>query len=58
MIGQGKAFSRQRILEPSCARKQADDIDILVAYRDGDRNIIQAIRVTSSLPLEKGSGTS
>ena len=53
MIGQGKAFSRQRILEPGCPKKQADDIDILVAYRDGDRNIIQAIRMTSRPPSRK-----
>ena len=38
IIGQGKAFYRQRIPEPSCARKETVDIDIFVTSRNGDRN--------------------
>ena len=43
IIGQRKAFYRQKIPEPSCARKETVDIDILVASKNGDRKIIQAI---------------
>ena len=47
IIGQRKAFYRQRIPEPSCARKETVDIDILVASRNGDWKIMQSIRITS-----------
>ena len=47
IIGQRKAFYRQRIPEPSCARKETGDIDILVTFRNGDRKIMQSIRITS-----------
>ena len=40
IIGQRKAFYRQRIPQPSYARKEADDIDILVPSRNGDRKIM------------------
>ena len=46
-IGQRKAFYRQRISESSCARKETVDIDILVISRNGDRKIMQSIRITS-----------
>ena len=39
IIGQRKAFYRQRIPESSCAKKETVDIDILVASRNGDRKI-------------------
>ena len=52
IIAQRKAFYRQRIPESSCARKETVDIDILVTSRNGDRKIMQSIRVTSR-PLEK-----
>ena len=45
MIGQRKAFFRQRIPESSCARKETVVIDILVTYRNGDRKIMQSIRI-------------
>ena len=51
MIGQRKAFSRQRILG---ARKETVDIDILVTSRNGDRKIMQSIRITTRPPSEKG----
>ena len=47
IIGQKKAFYRQRILEFSCAKKETVDIDILVTSRNGDRKIMQSIRITS-----------
>ena len=47
IIGQRKAFYRQRIPESSCARKETVDIGILVTSRNGDRNIMQSIRITS-----------
>ena len=37
IISQRKAFYRQRIPEPSCARKETVDIDILVILRNDDR---------------------
>ena len=58
IIGQRKAFYRQRIPEFSQAKKETVDIDILVTSRNGVRKIMQSIRITSSLPREKGSGTS
>ena len=47
IIGQRKAFYRQRIPEPSCARKETVDIDILVTSRNGDRKIMQYITISS-----------
>ena len=49
----GKAFYRQRIAESSCAQKETVDIDILVASRNGDRKIMQSIRITSRPPSRK-----
>ena len=53
VIGQRKAFYRyrQRIPEPSCVRKETVDIDILVTSRNGDKKIMQSIRITSRPPL-------
>ena len=53
-IGQRKAFYTQRIPEYSCAMKETVDIDILVTSRNGDRKIMQSIRILSSPPLRKG----
>ena len=53
IIGQRKAFYRQRILEFSRARKETVDIDILVTSRNGDRKIMQSIRITSRPPSRK-----
>ena len=47
IIGKGKAFYRQKIPEPSCARKETVDIDILVTPRNDDRKILQSIRIIS-----------
>ena len=47
IIGQRKAFFRQKIPEPSCARKETVDIDILVTYRNGDRKVMGSIRIMS-----------
>ena len=47
IIGQRKAFYRQRIPECSCARKETVDIDIPVTSRNGDRKIIQSIGIMS-----------
>ena len=58
IIGQRKAFYRQKIPEASCARKETVDIDTLVTFSNGDRKIMQYIRVISRPPREKGSGTS
>ena len=53
IIGQRKAFYRQRIPEFSRARKENVDIDILVTSRNGDRKIMQSVRITSRPPLRK-----
>ena len=53
IIGQRKAFYGQRISESSCARKETIDIDILVTSRNGDRKIMQSIRITSRPPSRK-----
>ena len=58
IIGQRKAFYRQKIIESSCARKETAVIDILVKSRNGDRKIMQSIKITSIPLREKGSGTS
>ena len=50
IIGQRKAFYRQRIPESSCARKETVDTDILVTCRNGDRKIMQSIRIIIRLP--------
>ena len=53
IIGQRKAFYRQRIPEFSCARKETVDIAILVTSRNGDRKIMQSIRIMSRPPSRK-----
>ena len=53
IIGLRKAFYRQRIPEPSRARKETVDIEILVTSRNGDRKITQSIRITSRLTSRK-----
>ena len=40
IIGQRKAFYRQRILELSCVRKETVDIDTLAISRNGGRKIM------------------
>ena len=52
IIGQRKAFYRQKIPESSCARKETDDIDILATSRNDDRKVMQSIRITSR-PLSR-----
>ena len=52
IIGQRKAFCRQRIPESSCARKETVDIDILVTSKNGDKKIMQSMRITSG-PLSR-----
>ena len=40
-----KAFYRQRIPESSCSRRETVGIDILVTSWNGDRKIMQPIRI-------------
>ena len=47
IIGQRKAFYRQRIPDSRCATKETVDIDIHVTSRSGDRKIMQSIRIMS-----------
>ena len=53
IIGQRKEFYRQRIPEPSCARKEIVDINILLTSRNGHRKIMQSIRKASRPPSRK-----
>ena len=53
IIAQMKAFYRQRIPESSCVRKETADIDILVTSRNGNRKIMQSIRIMSKSPSIK-----
>ena len=53
IIGQRKVCYRQRIPESSCVRKETVDIDILVTSRNGERKIMQSIRITSRHTLRK-----
>ena len=53
IIGQRKIFYRQRIPESSCARKGPVEIDILVTPRNGDRKIMQPIRIMSRPPSRR-----
>ena len=53
IIGQRKAFYRQRIPELSSARKETVDKDILLRSRNGDRKIMQSIRIMSEPPSRK-----
>ena len=53
IINHRKAFYRQRIPEPSCARKETADIAIPVTSRNGDRKIMLSIRITSRPPSKK-----
>ena len=41
IIGQRKAFCRQRIPESSCARKETIDIDIYIPSRNSDKKTMQ-----------------
>ena len=50
IIGQREAFYKQRIIESAFARAEAVDIDILMTSRNGDKKIMQSIRVTSRPP--------
>ena len=53
IIGQRKAFYRQRIPESNCVRKETVDIDILVTSTNSDRKTMQSIRITSRPPSRK-----
>ena len=50
IIGQRKAFYRQRIPESSSARNETVDIEILATSRNADRKIKQSIRIRVDLP--------
>ena len=50
IIGQRKAFYRQRIPESSCARKETLEMEILVTSNNGNRKIMWSIRTTSRPP--------
>ena len=50
IIGQKKAFYRQKTPDSSCVRKNTVDIDILITSGNVDRKTIQSIKVTSRPP--------
>ena len=47
IIGQRKGFCRHITPESSCERKENIEIDILIISSNGDREIIQSIRIKS-----------
>ena len=47
IIGQRKAFYRQKIPWSSSAKEETVEIDILVTSKNGDRKIKQSIRIMS-----------
>ena len=47
IIGQRKAFYRQRIPESSCRMEETVDIDILITSKNGHRKIMQSVRIMS-----------
>ena len=49
IIGPRKAFYRQRIPGSNYAKKETIGIDILVASGNGDKKIMQSIRITNRL---------
>ena len=51
--GQRKEVYKKGIPESSCARTETVDIDILVTSRNGDRKIMQSIRIISTPPSRK-----
>ena len=53
IIGQKKAFYRQRIPGSGYARKETIDIDVLVTSRNGNRKVTQPIRIMSRPPSRK-----
>ena len=53
IIGQWKAFYKQRIPEFRRARKETVDIDILVTPKNGDTKLMQSIAITSRPPSRK-----
>ena len=50
IIGQRKTFYGQRIAEFGCERKETVDIDICVTSGNGNRKIMQSIRIKSRPP--------
>ena len=52
IIGQRKAFYKQRIPGSSCVRKETVDIDIHVKSRNSDGKIMQSIRKMRRPPLK------
>ena len=45
-----KVFSRQRIPDSSCAKKETVDIDIPITSRNGDKKIMQSFTITRRAP--------
>ena len=50
IMSQRKVYCRQRIPQSSCARKETADKDIIKTSKNGDRKIMQPIRIMSGSP--------
>ena len=50
IMSQRKVYCRQRIQQSSCARKETADKDIIKTSKNGDRKIMQPIRIMSGSP--------
>ena len=55
-MGKRKAIYRPRVQQSSCMKKETVDIDIFSTSRNGDRKIMQSIRITSRPPLNISLG--
>ena len=51
-----KAFCRQRIPESTCAKEESVDMDILITSKNGDRRIMQSVRIVSGPVTRKRKG--
>ena len=52
VIGQRKVFYKWKIPESSYAQKETVDRDILIKSRNGDRKVMQPIRIQNDLPRD------
>ena len=53
IIGKRKSFYGQSIPQSSCEREETVDVDILETSRNGDRKIMESIRVMTRPTLRK-----
>ena len=50
-MGQRKALTEQKIPKVNCARKERVGMIILITFRNGDRKLMQIVRITRTPPM-------